>query len=108
MKTKTFVMLLAGGMLCCVSPGFAIPASITANSTDNNLAIPDNDLNGVASTLSLSTSIQSITSLTLTLDISGGNNGDYYAFLTDGSAHSILLNRVGVNGSNPDGYSDSG
>jgi len=35
-------------------------------------------------------------------------DGDFYAFLTHNGKMAVLLNRVGVTGSNPYGYADSG
>jgi len=45
----------------------------------------------------------------LNLNITGGFNGDLYAYLTGPQGQfAVLLNRVGVTGSNPFGYSDAG
>src|SRR5262249_1201049 len=44
-----------------------------------------------------------------TLQIDGGFNGDFYAYLRHGaSGFAVLLNRVGQTGANPFGYADSG
>lgn len=65
-----------------------------------NAIIPDGDLNGLVDTIALTTSITSIGSVSVMLNITGGFNGDYYAYLrhtdSSGSALSVLLNRVGV------------
>ena len=53
--------------------------SITVTSIPG-VTIPDNDLNGVANTVNLSTSINFITDVSVTLDIMGGYNGDFYAY----------------------------
>ena len=88
-------------------------AMVTVSQTDNAL-IPDNNLNGIAETISLGSSIQSITDVQLTLNVgetANGDqpfNGDYYAYLTHGSSLVVLLNRVGVTLANPYGYSDTG
>jgi subtilisin-like proprotein convertase family protein len=50
----------------------------------------------------------SILNLTVGLQISGGYNGDLYAYLSDGSGFCVLLNRVGATSGNPFGYGDSG
>lgn len=85
--------------------------SITATSSPG-IVIPDGDLNGVADTINLSTAINSITDVQVTLDITGGYNGDYYAYLrhsdASGVGFAVLLNRVGVTGGNPYGSPDSG
>jgi len=84
-------------------------AGLVTVASNPNLAIPDNDPNGVADTITLSTPISSISSLSLTMQIAGGYNGDFYAYLRHGaSGFAVLLNRVGQTGVNPLGYSDSG
>jgi hypothetical protein len=87
---------------------------ITISQTDNNIAIiPPDNLSGMAETISLGSSIQSITDVELTLNIGGTANnqpfnGNYYAYLSHGSTLVVLLNRVGVTASNPYGYADEG
>ena len=98
---------------CCPALLLALLAPLArANtltlSSSPGLAIPDGDLNGVADTISVSTPITSITSLTLTLNIQGGFDGDYYSYLTDGSGFAVLLNRIGRTSSNPFGSANSG
>lgn len=73
-----------------------------------NAIIPDNDSGGLASFRSLTSSITSITDVQLTLNITGGYNGDYYAYLTHDSGFTILLNRVGATLGNPYGTVDAG
>ncbi len=50
----------------------------------------------------------SIQSVSVTLNISGGYNGDLYVSLSHGSGFAVLLNRVGANASGEDGYSTAG
>ena len=78
-----------------------------------NLPIPDNSSVGVTDSHTLNSAIGTITSLRVTLDITGGFNGDFYAYLvhTDASnatGFAILLNRVGRTAMNSFGYADSG
>lgn len=50
-----------------------------------------------------------VANIQVTLDISGGYNGDLYAYLSAPEGQmSVLLNRPGVTGTNPFGYSDAG
>jgi hypothetical protein len=74
--------------------------------------IPDDDSNGVASVLTLSTGGQVIGSLEVGLDIAGGWNSDYYAYLLHGSSVGsrivILLNRPGVSAADPGGAGSRG
>ncbi len=104
--------------LALVSLGERSWAQITLDSGTQtvNSVIPDNDLGGIAETVSLGSSIVSISDVQLTLDIAGNSsyqpwNGDYYAYLVHGSGFAVLLNRVGVtSASNPNdfGYGDTG
>ncbi|HEV2394892.1 MAG TPA: VPDSG-CTERM sorting domain-containing protein [Verrucomicrobiae bacterium] len=104
-------LLLPAGLMFCLAQAFAPSARalpVTATSSPG-VVIPDNDLNGVADTINLSTTITSISDVTVTLDISGGYNGDYYAYLRHGATgFAVLLNRVGSTSGNPYGSSDSG
>jgi subtilisin-like proprotein convertase family protein len=78
-----------------------------------NQAIPDGNPSGLANTQTVNvTSIPNfsfISDLSVTLNISGGFNGDYYAYLVNNTGgFAVLLNRVGKTASNPVGYSDGG
>jgi subtilisin-like proprotein convertase family protein len=74
-----------------------------------NQVVPDADLNGLV----LSTNLMMpglISSVTVGLDISGGYNGDLYAYLVGpNGGFAVLLNRVGVsNAPSMYGYGDAG
>lgn len=75
-----------------------------------NTVVPDNDSSGLASAINVSGIYGTITDISLTLNISGGYNGDLYAYLvnTNTGVFSVLLNRVGVQNGNDVGYGDSG
>src|SRR2546427_2259480 len=73
-----------------------------------SLAIPDGSASGVSDLRRLNSSITSIGSLTVSLNISGEFNGDLYAYLRHDSGFSILLNRPGRTADSPSGYGDSG
>ncbi len=49
-----------------------------------------------------------LTGVKVTLKVSGTFNGDLYCYLTHGSGHTVLLNRVGRRSSSSLGYGDSG
>jgi subtilisin-like proprotein convertase family protein len=73
------------------------------------LGIPDGDFNGLSLSTNLSGLSGRISEVTMSLDISGGNNSDLYAFLTGPhGGFAILLNRVGMGASMPDGYEETG
>jgi subtilisin-like proprotein convertase family protein len=113
MKTKQLLAVMAAAVLVAVS---ASAQPFTTNLTFNvNQAIPDADNNGLAlvQNLTLPTLPGPITDVNVTLNISGGFNGDLYAYLAGpGTGFAVLLNRTGVgSGSNPVfsyGYSDTG
>jgi subtilisin-like proprotein convertase family protein len=78
-----------------------------------NQNIPQGDPSGLANTQTLNFSsvpnFSSIVNLTVSLDISGGLNGGYYAYLVNNSGgFAILLNRPGTTAGNSLGYTDSG
>lgn len=107
MNTKLFPLAVSVACLASALCPSALALSVTGTSAPG-LAIPDNDLSGVANTITLSTPINSITGLTVTLDITGGYNGDFYAYLQHGTGFAVLLNRVGRTAGNPFGFADSG
>jgi hypothetical protein len=63
---------------------------------------------GLASTITSSGFIGYVGDLTVTLNISGGNNGDLYGYLSYNGVLVTILNRPGVTGSNPFGFNSSG
>ena len=77
-----------------------------------NAVVPDANPNGIAFSQTMSAVPGTITNVTVALDITGGFNGDLYAYLVDPNGNiSILLNRVGVTavgGNNYFGYGDAG
>jgi len=112
MKTKfiPFTGALVGLALALAPAGPAWAGPITQSASySTGVVIPDDDLSGVADTETFSSAIQSITDLQVSLNISGGYDGDFYAYLTHGSTgFAVLLNRIGVNSSSTYGSFDSG
>jgi subtilisin-like proprotein convertase family protein len=73
------------------------------------VSIPDNTAAGLAWGFFFDNpSLSSIGSISVSLCISGGFNGDLYAYLSHGDGFAVLLNRVGASISNPDGSPGSG
>ena len=83
-------------------------ALLALASDDVNCRIPDGSPAGLVSMVELATLIERITNVTVTLNLTGGFNGDLQAYLVHDSGHAILLNRVGKTMANPSGYSDAG
>ena len=106
MKIKLLVgtMWLMAGM-CLASP----PRVWTWSGTQTGATIADNDPNGWATQFHVSGVDGTVTNVSVTLDISGGFNGDLYAYLIDPSGTmAVLLNRVGVTSGNDYGNGDTG
>lgn len=77
--------------------------------TSVNQLIPDGNPIGMSSTTNFSGIPGTVTSVTVNLDITGGFNGDLYAYLAGpAGGFAVLLNRTGVTAGNANGYSDSG
>ena len=93
-----------------LAPAQAIASTIGWNSGfANGGAVPDGNITGWSDTRTLSgLTGNSILNLTVTLQLTGGWNGDIYAYLTHGTGFAVLLNRSGVTGSSPFGYGDNG
>jgi hypothetical protein len=89
----------AGLSLQLCLPAGANPITILGSASPGAV-IPDNDLNGLASTINLSAPLSEITGVSLTLDIAGdpnasdAYNGDYYAYLQFSTGLMVLLNQI--------------
>jgi subtilisin-like proprotein convertase family protein len=91
--------------------GAAAQGQYVFNSTNSaiNEAIPDNNPSGLASTITVPTLTAAINNVTVSLDLTGGYNGDLYAYLAGpNGGFAVLLNRAGMSGTSAYGYSDSG
>lgn len=107
MKAICKALAAAGAVL---SAGVAQGQLVTNVSfTSVNSSIPDQNPVGLVSTASLSGLPGVISSVTVTLDITGGFNGDLYAYLAGPvGGFAVLLNRVGLSGGNTAGYANAG
>ena len=70
--------------------------------------IPDNNPNGYQNSIVASGVAGPIANVALTLDITGGFNGDLYVALDYNNTSAVLLNRVGLSAGNSVGYPNSG
>jgi hypothetical protein len=86
--------------------GVTAQAGIIYSSTSGS--IPDGSTVGWAATATASGYAASISDLSVNLNISGGYNGDLYAYLSYGGVLVPLLNRVGTSGGDLFGYADRG
>lgn len=105
-NSKSFVVSFAAIFAACLAHGQVFSTNVT---TTVGTAIPDGNPTGLTSTANISTLPGTITSISVTLDITGGFNGDLYAYLAGPvGGFSVLLNRTGVTTGNSFGYSDPG
>jgi hypothetical protein len=81
-----------------------------SNYTNSTVAvIPDGNPVGVAEQFTVSGVSGTVSNVTVQIDITGGFNGDLYAYLVDPQGNlAVLVNRPGVMGGNPFGYGDAG
>ncbi len=70
--------------------------------------IPDNNSIGIADTRAVTSPITSISGIEVSLSLTGGWNGDLYAYLSHAGGFSVLLNRSGRSLAQPEGSSSSG
>jgi hypothetical protein len=100
-------------LFCGSIPWARAQVTVTENFAGINAAIPDDNTSGFQDTRHISYSLGPITDVSVTLNVSGTGaggavNGDFYAYLTHGSATAILLNRPGVRSGSSLGYDDNG
>ena len=104
MKNKLGILLLLLVALTSRADLTNLTVSVT-----NNAAIPDANPVGFASTLTVSGMTGITTNLTVALNITGGFNGDLYAYLLSPQGSLVvLLNRVGMSSGNYFGYGNAG
>lgn len=88
---------LAAGLALPLSSALASAVTVT-DSASPNAVIPDNNLNGLSSSITVNSSISSISDVQVTVDVAGAPtawNGDYYAYLQYSSGLVVLLNNLG-------------
>jgi subtilisin-like proprotein convertase family protein len=109
MRRLLSIGLMGFAIAVTLRPAEAALLTYNWNSGFNNSGvIPDGDAGGWSDTRTVSTSYSSIESVSVTLNISGGYNGDLYVYLAHGSGFSVLLNRVGRTAGDGFGYGDAG
>lgn len=103
---KRTLPLLAALLSCPV----VAPAAITETYAFNNinLAIPDGNPSGAVDHRIPVSSIGSIDTVVVTLQLTGTFNGDLYAWLSHDTGFAVLLNRPGKSASSSFGYEDDG
>ncbi|TAK94073.1 MAG: PEP-CTERM sorting domain-containing protein [Verrucomicrobia bacterium] len=103
-------VILRALLLCSLA---TLPLRAALYSNYVNTAIPDGNLSGLNDVINVSgwTGGNDL-EVKLNIDVSGGWNGDLYAYITHGDGFVVLLNRTGrgltTSGSTSFGYSDTG
>ena len=103
MRLATFNAIVA----LLLGAGLTAPAGIYSY-TGSAYTIPDGNLAGAYSQISVSGANSSFSDITVTLTVSGGYNGDLYAYLSHDGKLVPLLNRIGVSSGNAFGSSGAG
>lgn len=106
LKLRVLAAVFTATIMAGVAQGQLVTNTIP---TSINLPIPDGSPIGLTSSTTLSGISGTISSVTVNLDITGGFNGDLYAYLAGPTGEFVvLLNRVGLTTGSPAGYGDSG
>jgi subtilisin-like proprotein convertase family protein len=106
---KIFLPLLLAAGLLGASAQSTVFTTNWSDSFANGAVVPDNDLNGwVDSRVITDASGLTVGSVEVSLNLSGGINGDIYAYLWHDGIMSILLDRVGTPANAGYGYLDTG
>ena len=112
MNRLLLLAIFTAGALASAHASLYSIGNVNGSGTSLNLEIPDANPSGLTSSLLVSGAAPSLTSLSVTLNISGGNNGDLYAYLSYNGILVTLLNRVGTGTGSPIqsafGYSTAG
>lgn len=97
--------LLTAFLLGC---GAASATTVISETWEIGATVPDNSTLGWSDTRYIESTAGSILDVQVHLRISGGFNGDLYAYLAHESGFAVLLNRPGRTAANPDGSFTTG
>jgi subtilisin-like proprotein convertase family protein len=104
MKQRTLIGIIAVGLAWS-----SMADTFNFNSAfPNSGVIPDGNTAGWSDTRTITGVAGTITDVNVTLNLSGGYNGDLYGYLVHDSGFAVLLNRSGRTGTSAFGYSDAG
>lgn len=108
MKQRTHIGILALGLAwSCLADPVVYTFNFT-NAFPKAGVIPDGNLAGWFDTRTISGVVGTNTDVNVWLELSGGFNGDLYGYLVHDTGFAVLLNRVGKDGTDSFGYTDSG
>jgi subtilisin-like proprotein convertase family protein len=96
-------------VLLAASQPLAQAATVWTDTWNLGYSVPDNDQVGLTDTRTVSLPAgQLVTGVSVGLNLTGGWNGDLYAYLAKGDGFAVLLNRPGRDAVNPEGSDTSG
>jgi subtilisin-like proprotein convertase family protein len=109
MKKQILLAVLVLGAMLPLQATLYSTGNVNGSGTSLNQAIPDGTYPvGVSASLIVSGEGGSLSYLTVTLNISGGYNGDLYGYLSYNGTLVTLLNRVGTGSGDSFGFSTAG
>ena len=107
MKTSKLTLMAMALLFTCLAK--ADSTNFTTGTLSVNTLIPDGNPVGISRTVSVPVLPGTVANVSVNLDITGGFNGDLYAYLAGPTGQfAVLLNRVGVTAGNSFGYGDAG
>ena len=112
MKKEILLATLTMSVLLPAQASVYSIGNVNGGGTSLNQTISDANPSGITSSLVVSGAGSSVSALTVTLNLSGGYNGDLYGYLSYNGTLGTLLNRVGTGSGSPIqnafGYSTAG
>jgi subtilisin-like proprotein convertase family protein len=106
MRTPKQIFIVAALLFALVARA---QTNFTYSSGTLNTAIPDANPVGITTTVTVPILPGVVTNVSVNLNITGGFNGDLYAYLAGPVGQfAVLLNRVGLSSGNAFGYFDAG
>jgi hypothetical protein len=106
---KKLILTSICGTALALCPEASAATIITETATLSSTAvIPDGDLSGLLQSLVHTSNIAVLTHVSLTLNTTGGWNGDLFAYLWHNGKLVTVVNRPGKTAAMPDGSSSSG
>ena len=104
LKIMNKTLLLAAAVMMTLAAQATLYTTNWSTGFVNGTVVPDNNFSGWSDTRTVGAiPAGTFTSLSVDLQLSGGWNGDLYAYLVHSSGFSVLLDRVGT-GVAPGGY----
>ncbi len=82
----------------------ADPGLYTGGGSSLGQVVPDNTLAGVGYSINFGPAGLTISDISITLNLTGGYNGDLYAYLTHGSQTAVLFNQISGSAGSGSGF----